>query len=85
MKSMQLPLVAIWFMTYFYRTGGHDPRIPPLLKPYHMLKNLLELIALNGDGDGKKLGISTHTWAQGLMPTASAHLALAPMSHLVKL
>ena len=29
MKSMQLPLVAIFFMTYFHRAGGgHDPLGP---------------------------------------------------------
>ena len=30
------------------------------LKPYHMLKNLFELLALKGDEDGKTLGVSTH-------------------------
>ena len=25
MKSMWLPLAVIFFMTYFYRAGGHDP------------------------------------------------------------
>ena len=40
----------------------------------HMLKNLFELIALKGTGDGKILGRSTPAKAQGftLAPTASA-------------
>ena len=29
MKSMRLPLVAIFFMTNFYRAGGHGPLGPP--------------------------------------------------------
>ena len=37
MKSMQLPLVAIFFMTFFYRAGGRGmtpsaPTPDPLLK-----------------------------------------------------
>ena len=47
------------------------------LKPYHMLKNLFELIALKEDGGRKSMGISTCTPVRGL--------ALAPTSHLVKL
>ena len=30
MKSMQVPSVAIFFMTYFYRAGGPWPPRPPL-------------------------------------------------------
>ena len=43
------------------------------LKPYHMLKNLFELIVLNGDRDGNNLGISAcaQAWRLTLMPTAS--------------
>ena len=43
------------------------------LKPYHMLKNLFEIIAIKDDGDGKTLGTSTCTQVLGLMlmPTAS--------------
>ena len=29
MKSVWPPLVAIFFMTYFYRAGGHAPLSPP--------------------------------------------------------
>ena len=49
------------------------------LKPYHVLKNLFELAAVEGDRDGKTLGASACTWASGLA------FALAPTSHLVKL
>ena len=33
----------------------HVGSVVEMLKPYHMLKNLFELIALEGDGDGKPL------------------------------
>ena len=44
------------------------------LKPYHMLKNLFELIALKGHRDRKTLGMSACAQMQGLVlaPTASA-------------
>ena len=29
MKSMGPLLIAIFFITYFYRVGGHDPSAPP--------------------------------------------------------
>ena len=38
------------------------------LKPYHMLKNLFELIELKGSGEVKPLGTSTCAWAQVLAP-----------------
>ena len=39
--------------------GRHE--VVGTLKPYHMPKNLFELIALQGDGDGKTWEASTHT------------------------
>ena len=33
MKSMQLPLVVMFFMTYFHRAGGGDPLLKCL--KYH--------------------------------------------------
>ena len=38
------------------------------LKPYHMLKNLFELIELKGDGDAITLGTRAHGWPQVLAP-----------------
>ena len=39
MKSMQLPLVAIFFMTNFYRAGGgHGPLSPPGSAPVQHMK-----------------------------------------------
>ena len=55
--------------------GYHE--VVGTLKPYFMLKNLFELIALKGDGDGTTLGASACAQARGF--------ALVPMSHLVKL
>ena len=45
------------------------------LKPYHLLKNLFELVALKGSLDAKTLGASAHAQAQGLvlLPIARAH------------
>ena len=42
---------------------GRYHEVVGTLKPYHyhMVKNLFELIALEGDGDGKTWGASTHT------------------------
>ena len=48
------------------------------LKPYHMLKNLFEFIALKDNGDGKTLGTNC-------VPLLVLMLALLPTSHLVKL
>ena len=54
-----------------------------ILKPYHMLENLFELIALKGNWDGKTLGMSVFIQVRG----SRSHplLVLVPMSHLVKL
>ena len=35
MKSMRLPLVAIFFMTNFYRAGGHGPLVPPWIRYWY--------------------------------------------------
>ena len=41
MKSIRPPLVAIFFMTYFYRTGGGcmAPSAPPWIRYYVSLKS----------------------------------------------
>ena len=39
--------------------------------PYHMLKNLFELIALKGNGGRKTLAMCTHTQGFALVPTVS--------------
>ena len=50
------------------------------LKPYHMLKNLFELLAHKGSADAKTLGTSTHAWMQVLClhPPLVLVLALEP-------
>ena len=41
MKSMRPPSEAIFFRTYFYRAGGHDP-IAPALDPLLLQKKNLD-------------------------------------------
>ena len=49
------------------------------LKPYHILKNLFELIALKDGGNTKTLGASTYAQAQVLVTIASTRaLTLEP-------
>ena len=38
---------------------------------YHMLKNLFELVALKGDGDGKSLGVPTSHLVKLSLPNIS--------------
>ena len=49
--------------------GYHE--VVGTLKPYHMLKNLFEFIALKGGGDVENLGTNTHTQVKVLVPTVS--------------
>ena len=61
----------------FQWQGYHE--VVGIFKPYHMLKNLFELIALKGGGNAKTLGASTHAQEQALAPIASTRaLAIGP-------
>ena len=58
--------------------GYHE--VVGTLKPYHMLKNLFELIALKGGGDAKTFGTNSLTQVQvlALMSVTSASTCSHP-------
>ena len=47
--------------------GYHE--VVGILKPYHMIKNLSEVIALKGSRDRKTLRTNAHAQVQVLVPT----------------
>ena len=63
--------------------GYHE--VVGTLKLYHMVKNLIAIIALKGNGDRKTIGVSTCAQARWLVltPSASAHTQESPCETLI--
>ena len=73
---MDLQIVLLSFYKCRFNDWGYH-EVVGTLKPYHMLKNLFELIALKGSGTQK-------LWAQALVPGCKCScppLALMPEPH----